>query len=128
MIFQDTHTADIFTNDWKKGKAVPIYKKNDKLPFSLLPTCSNIFEKITFHELFAFFGKRNVLRKHQFDFCLGASFIYELLAITHNIFLSFDSSNSMETFREFLDISKLSIGYGIMTCSLNLNTMVLVVI
>ena len=47
-----------------------------------------------------------MLSKHQSGFRPGDSCIYQLLAITHDIFLSFDSSPSLETCGVFLDISK----------------------
>ena len=47
-----------------------------------------------------------MLSKHQSGFRPGDSCIYQLLAITHDIFLSFDSSSSLETRGVFLDISK----------------------
>ena len=64
------------------------------------------FEKLIFNELFTFFKKRNLLSKHQSGFHSGDSYIYQLLAITHDIFLSFDSNPSLETRGVFLDISK----------------------
>ena len=112
MIFQNSLAAGILANHWKKAYIVPIHKKNDKQivsnyrPVSLLPICSKIFEKLIFNELFAFFEKRNLLSKHQSGFRPGDSCIYQLLAITHDIFLSFDSSPSLETCRVFLEISK----------------------
>ena len=68
--------------------------------------CSKIFKKLIFNELFAFFEKRNLLSKHQSGFRPGNSCIYQMLAITHDIFLSFDSSPSLEIRGVFLDISK----------------------
>ena len=47
-----------------------------------------------------------MLSKHQSGFRPGNSCIYQLLAIRHDIFLSFDSSPSLETCGVFLDISK----------------------
>ena len=99
-------------NDWKKASIVPIHKENDKQivsnyrPVSLLPICSKIFEKLIFNEFFAFCEKRNLLSKHQFGFRPGDSCIYQLLEITDDVFLSFDSSPSLETRGVFLDISK----------------------
>ena len=40
------------------------------------------------------------------DFCLGNSCIYQLLAITHDIVLSFDWNPTLETRGMFLDISQ----------------------
>ena len=61
---------------------------------------------LIFNELFALFEKRNLLSKHQSGFRPGDSCIYHLFAITHDIFLSFDSSPSLQTRGVFLDISK----------------------
>ena len=47
-----------------------------------------------------------MLSKHQFGFRPDDSCIYQLLATTDDIFLSFDSSPSLETRGVFLDISK----------------------
>ena len=47
-----------------------------------------------------------MLSKHQSGFRPGDFCIYQLLAITHDIYLSFDSSLSLETRAVFLDISK----------------------
>ena len=111
LIFQNSLAAGIFANDWKKADIVPIHKKNKQIvsnyrPVSLLPICSKIFEKPIFNKLFAFFEKRNLLSKYQSGFRPGDFCIYQLLAITHDIYLSFDSSLSLETRGVFLDISK----------------------
>ena len=47
-----------------------------------------------------------MLSKHQSGFRPGDSCIYQLLAIRHDIFLSFDSGPSLDTRGVFLDISK----------------------
>ena len=47
-----------------------------------------------------------MLSKHQSGFRPGDSCIYQLLAITHDIFLSFDSNPSLKTNGVFLDISE----------------------
>ena len=113
LIFQNSLAAGILANHWKKAYIVPIHKKNDKQivsnyrPVSLLPICSKIFEKLSFKEPFRFFEKRNLLSKHQSRFRPGDSCIYQLLTITHSIFLSFDSSLYLETRAVFLDISKV---------------------
>ena len=49
---------------------------------------------------------QNLLSKHWSGFRPGDSCIYQLLAITHDIFLSFTSSPSLETRGVFLDISR----------------------
>ena len=47
-----------------------------------------------------------MLSKHQYGFRPSDSCIYQLLAIIHVIFSSFDSNPTLETCGMFLDISK----------------------
>ena len=75
-------------------------------PVPLLPICRKIFEKLIFNELFKFWGENNLLSKHQLGFRPSDSCIYQLFAITHDIFSSFDCNPTLETRRVFLDISK----------------------
>ena len=104
--------AGTFATQWKRENIVPIHNKNDKQivsnyrPVSLQPISSKIFEKLIFNELFKFFQDKNLLSKRQLDFCLGNSCIYQLLAITHDIVLSFDWNPTLETRGMFLDISQ----------------------
>ena len=112
FIFQNSMAAGTFPTQRKRANIVPIDKKNDKQivskyrPVSLLPICSKIFEKLIFNELFKFFEDNNLLSKHQSGFRPGDSCIYQLLAITHDIFSSFDCNPTLETCSVFLDISK----------------------
>ena len=50
--------------------------------------------------------RKNLLSKHQSGFHPDDSCTDQLLAITNDIFLCFDSGPSLETHRVFLDISK----------------------
>ena len=92
MIFQNSLFAGIFAKDLKKANIVPIHKKigeqivSNYRPVFLLPTCSKVFEKLIFVELFAFFEKRNLLSKHQsgirpFNVKLSKSFSGSALCI-----------------------------------------------
>ena len=96
LIFQNSMAAGTFATQWKRANIVPIHKKNDKQivssyrQVSLLPICSKRFEKLIFHELFKFFEDKNLLSKHQPGFRPGDSCIYQLFAITHDFFSSFD--------------------------------------
>ena len=104
--------AGTFATQWRRANIVPIHKKNDKQivsnyqPVSLLPICSKIFEKLIFNEFFKFFEENNLLSKHQSGFRLGDSCIYQLLAIIHDTFSSFDCNPTLDTCSVFLDISK----------------------
>ena len=112
LIFQNSLVAGTFATHWKRANIVPIQNKNDKQivsnyrPVSLRPICSEIFEKLIFNELFKFFEDKNLLSKHQSGFHPGDSCIYQLLAIIHDIFSSFDCNHTLQTRGVLLDISK----------------------
>ena len=112
LIFQNSMAAGTFATQWRKENIVPIHKNNNKKivsnyrPIPLLPLCSQIFENLIFNELFKFFEDKNLLSKHQSDFRLGDSCIYQILAITHDIFSSFESNPTLATRTVFLAISK----------------------
>ena len=94
----------------KKRNVVPIHKKDDKQclgnyhPISLLPVCGKIFQKLIFNEMFKFFIENELISPNQSGFKPGDSCINQLLAITHEIYQSFD--DGFEVGGVFLDISK----------------------
>ena len=51
----------IFSDGWKKGNIIPIFKKRDKQniknygPVSLLPICSKVFERIIYDNMLKYF-------------------------------------------------------------------------
>ena len=110
LIFQQAMESGSFPSEWKKGNVVPIHKKDDKQclknyrPISLLPICGKIFEKLIFNEMFKFFIENELISPNQSGFKPGDSCINQLLAITHEIYKSFD--DGFEVRGVFLDISK----------------------
>ena len=103
FIFQQAMKSGSFLSEWKKGNVVPIPKKDDKqclknyCPISLLPI---------FNESFTFFIENALISPNQSGFKPGDSCINQLLAITHEIYKSFD--DGFEIKGVFLDISKES--------------------
>ena len=99
-----------FPSEWKKGNVARIHKKDDKQclkiyrPMSLLSFCENFFEKLIFIEIFKFFIENELISHNQSGFKPGDSCINQLLAITHEIYKSFD--DEFEVRGVFLDISK----------------------
>ena len=99
-----------FPLEWKKDNVVPIFKKGDKKiyknyrPISLLPIFGKILERLIFEEMFPFFIENKLIAANQSGFKPGDSCINQLIAITHEIFQSFDAS--YEVRGVFLDISK----------------------
>ena len=99
-----------FPSSWKLANVQPVHKKSSRKlksnyhPISLLPIFSKIFEKIIFDAMYAYFANNELISKHQSGFRPGDSTINQLLAITDEIFKSFESHS--ETRAAFLDISK----------------------
>ena len=94
----------------EKANVVPIHKKRNKQslenyrPISLLPICSKIFEPLIYNKMFTFFNENNLTTPNQSGFRPGDSCVNQLLAITHEIYNSFD--DGFEVRRVFLDIPK----------------------
>ena len=109
LIFQQAMESGSFPSEWKKGNVVPIHKKDDKQrlknyrPISLLPISGKIFEKIIFNELFKFFIENELISPNQLWFKPDGSCINQLLAVTHEIYKSFD--DGFEVRGVLLDIS-----------------------
>ena len=126
LIFENSMTAGTFATRWKRANIVPIHKKNDKQivsnyqSVSHLPICSKIFEKLTLINF------PNFLRVNSNRGFARVIHIYQLLAITHDIFSSFDHLPTLETRGVFLDISKAFDRIWQDNYSLNRNKIVLV--
>ena len=64
-------TTGIFPDTFKLSKVIPLYKKGDSSllvnyrPISLLPSISNIFEKIIHDQLYKYFDKYNLLAESE---------------------------------------------------------------
>ena len=71
-----------------------------------MPIFGKIFEKIIFNNIYNFFFEQKLLNPNQFGFFLSDSSTNQLLAITHEIFETFDCNPSLEVRSVFLDISK----------------------
>ena len=107
--FNHCHYPDI----WKRSNIIPAHKKSDKKlvnngwPISLLPICGKIFEKIIFSKIYNFLFQEGLLNPNQSGFRPSGSCINRLLAITHEIFATFDCNPSLEVRSVFFDISKV---------------------
>ena len=110
IIFKDCLSEGKFPHEWKKANVVPVHKKENKQslenyrPISLLPICSKIFERLISNEMFTFFTENNLISPNRSGFRPGDSCVNQLLAITHEIYKSFDVG--FEVRGVFLDICK----------------------
>ena len=83
---------------------------------SLIPVCGKFFEKLICNEMFKFFIENELISPNQSGFKLDSS-INQLLAITHEIYKSFD--NGFELRGVILDISKAFAKFGMTASFLN---------
>ena len=110
IIFKDCLNESKFPHEWKKANVVPVHKKGNKQslenyrPISLHRICSNIFESLIYNEMFTFFTENNLISPNQSGFRPGDSCVNQLVAITHEIYKSFDEG--FEVRGVFLHISK----------------------
>ena len=89
---------------------MPVYKKGDHQclknyrSVSLLPMFSKIFERLIYKAMFKHFLDNNLITSNQSCLKPSDSCINQLIAITHDIFKSFE--DGLEIRGVFLDISK----------------------
>ena len=112
ILFQNSIKWSYYPDIWKKCNIIPAHKKNDKQlihnyrPISLLPIFAKIFEKVVFNKIYNFLLNDRLLNPNQSGFRPSDSCINQLLAITHEVFESFDFNPSLEVRSVFLGISK----------------------
>ena len=93
-----------YPDDWKKSNVVSILKKESKnfiknyRPISLLSVFSKVFQKITFNFLLNYFLENKIFTKCQSGFSSEDPCTSQFLSITHEIFKSFDVTET------FIDI------------------------
>ena len=110
LIFKSCLKTGQFPSEWKKANVVPVFKKGDKQlvkdyrPISLLPITGKLFEILFYNQMFGFFIRNDLISQNQSGFKPGDSCINQLLAITHEIYKSFDAC--LDVRAVFLDISK----------------------
>ena len=96
IIFSNCLNEGKFPHEWKKANNIPVHKKGNKQglknykPISLLPICSKLFERLIYNEMFTFFTENNLISPNHSGFRPGDSCVNQLLAITHEIYKSFD--------------------------------------
>ena len=112
IIYKNCLQQGVFIADQKKCNIISVHKKNSKQIVknhqleSLLPICSKIIEKLIFDSIYDFINKHNLFNNNQSGFRPIDSCTHQLIAITHDIFSTFDANPSLEVRGAFLDLSK----------------------
>ena len=88
LLFHSSLEERIFQVDWNKSNLVPIHKKENYRPFSLLAIFSKIYEMLMFSSILNYFIKNNLFTKSRSGFLPGDSCISQLLSITDKIYKS----------------------------------------
>ena len=110
LTFKSCLETGQFPFDWNKANVVPVFKKGAKqllknhCPISLLPITGKIFERLLYNQMFEFFIGNDLISQTQSAFKPGASCVNQRLAITYEIYKSFDVC--LDVSAVFLDISK----------------------
>ena len=109
LLFKSSLQTGQFPSKWKKAN-VAIFKQSDKqlqnyCPISLLSITGKVFEILLYNPMFKFFIRSDSIFQNQPGLNQGSSCLNQLLAITHEIYKSFDVC--LDVRAVFLDISKV---------------------
>ena len=102
--------VDIFPDLLKISKVIPIYKKNNNTifsnyrPISLLPSISEMFEKIILEQITTYLDCNYLIRKYQNGFRKNHSTEYDALHIVN--YLNFEMDRNRTPTNMYLDLSK----------------------
>ena len=101
-MFRNCLKAGYFPKVWNKANVVPVRKKgikqilNNHRPDALLTICGKLFEEIMFDTIFQHLTEYNLLNPNHSGFMPGNSCIHQLISVTHEIYVSFDSNPLLE--------------------------------
>ena len=112
LLFENSTKSSCYPDIWKRSNIIPVHKKNNKQLvnnyrlISLLPIFEKNIRKNYLQQIYNFLLEKKLLNPNQSGFRTSDSCINQLLAITHEIFETFDCNPSLEVRSVFLDISK----------------------
>ena len=110
IIINQMLETGVFPDKLKVAKVIPLFKKRDPTlltknrPISLLPSLSNIFEKVIYQQLYAYFENSNLFFKGQYGFRKGHSTEMASLELVDRILSFMDNGDT--PIGIFLDLSK----------------------
>ena len=100
----------IFSDSFKTSKLVPLFKKgdygllNNYRPISLLPTISNVFERVIYDQMYLYFNNNNLFADEHFGFRKNHSTEYAAIKSVDHISNEMESGKTPVTL--FIDFSK----------------------
>ena len=103
----------VFPDSLKHATVIPIFKKLDPenvsnyRPISLLPFMSKIFEKCIYDRLADYASICNLFTPNQYGFRKGRSTQDAIIALTRNIYNSFNQSDGSFCLNVFIDFKKM---------------------
>ena len=102
--------SQIFPNEWKIAKVIPLHKKGPRnvldnyRPISILPVVSKVYEKILYEQLIEYFNAKKLLSDNQFGFRRFHSTASALLDCTNEWYVNMD--RGLYNLAVFLDLKK----------------------
>ena len=107
LIFKSCLKTCQFPQDWKKANVVTVFKKGGKQflknyrPISLVTIIGKFFERLLYNQMFEIFVRNDLISQNHSGFKPGDSFVNQLLAITHEIYKSFDACLDIRAVKAF---------------------------
>ena len=104
-------TTNIFPDQLKIAKVIPLYKKEDPSllsnyrPVSILPALSKVFEKLIHTKLYNYFESNGILHSHQYGFRKHHSTELASAHVVNTVPTNMD--NGFKTIAIFTDLSKV---------------------
>ena len=109
-IFNQSTVSEIFPDEWKLLKVVPLFKQgnrsdlNNYRPISVIPVVAKVFERIIYDQLYNHLTIHKLISRHQSGFRRLHSTITALLEVTDSWAYNIDQGNVNAVV--FLDLKK----------------------
>ena len=89
LIFNQSLLTDIFPDEWKSARVIPLYKNSGKRnnptnyrPISVIPVMAKVFERVVYDQLHHYLTENRILSRYQSGFRSLHSTVTALLEAT----------------------------------------------